>query len=101
MPEDIDPEEKVRFLTLLRRSETGAIVQKLDDNVIIRDWKRELAEAEVQRRGGPGVSKSGGGAVNLSKAHASAELKGWIFTGVLIVFAIVVAYLFIADKMTS
>ena len=101
MAEDIDPDEQAKFLALLRRSETDAIVQKLDDNVIIRDWKRNLAETEVQRRQASGASNSTGGSAKSSKSHEAAELKGWIFTGVLIVFTLAVAYLFIADRMTS
>ncbi len=99
MSKDIDPEEQARFLALLRRSETDAIVQKLDDNIIMRDWKRNLAEAEVQRRQGRGGSNSSRGSKKSSNTHETAELRGWIFTGILIVCTMIIAYVYLADVM--
>ncbi|MEG3618672.1 hypothetical protein V5T82_09415 [Magnetovibrio sp. PR-2] len=101
MSDDIDPQEQAKFLALLRRSETDAIVQKLDDNTIIRDWKRQLAENEVERRKGRGGSQPKGGGAHSPQTHAAAQLKGWIITGVLIVCAVLIAYVYIADQMSN
>jgi hypothetical protein len=45
-----DPNEVARFKESLRKSSLESIRRGLDDFVIVRSWKRKLAEGEPERR---------------------------------------------------
>lgn len=47
---DPQPEEVTRFKDALAKLSSAQIRQRLDGSVIIRAWKRDLAEAEDGRR---------------------------------------------------
>lgn len=81
-------EEVAAFKKVLSQTSTDIIVKRLDDNVIARAWKRDLAEAEVERRESsptPGSKKS---PANDSQRHKSAVLKSWGITILLIIGAL-------------
>lgn len=85
----IDPQEHAAFQARLDRTSTQDIIQKLDDNVIARAWKRDLAEAEVARRSVAERANSLNADFSKARTHKSAIIKGWIFTILLIATAIV------------
>ncbi|MFC1672536.1 hypothetical protein ACFL12_00130 [Pseudomonadota bacterium] len=97
----IDQQERSQFEAALARSSTEAIIKKLDDDVISRSWKRELAEAEVARRQGEEKSRSLRALFKTSQRHNAAMAKGWIATGFLVVCAIVAAVAYILSRMSA
>ena len=81
------PQEVAAFRAALSRTSTEEITKRLDDGVIARSWKRELAEADVARRNGEKDAQS----ANKSLGQKSVKLKSWAITIVLIACAVLVA----------
>ena len=90
-----DPQAIASFKAALARSKTEDIVKKLDDNTIARQWKRDLAEAEVARRTQDARAQSGRRAANTSRHHAAAIAKGWIITAILIAAVVLVGVAYV------
>lgn len=89
-----DRQEIADFKARLGRTPTKVIMKLLDDDVITRAWKRELAEAEVARRNEGESRFSANEALRLIHHHKSAVLKSWLIAAFLIVCLIAVAIMF-------
>ena len=93
----IDPDELAKYNAALSHTPTDVIQKRLDDDVIARQWKRDLAEKEIARRGG------GGGkalpVLDKLKLHRAAEIKGWLITVVLVLGALAIAAAIVLGKM--
>lgn len=85
------------FKAALARTETDEIIRRLDENVIARSWKRELAEAEVARRTNAALAHSSQETSRRLGLHRAAEVKGWLVTVVLIVAAVLAAAAYIMN----
>ncbi|MBT3361385.1 MAG: hypothetical protein HN403_17315 [Rhodospirillales bacterium] len=82
-----DPQEVAAFKATLSKASTEEITKLLDDGVIARPWKRELAKADVARRIGEKDAPSASKTPN----QTSIKLKSWAITILLIACAILVA----------
>jgi len=82
-----DPQEVLAFKETLSRASTEEITKLLDDGVIARSWKRELAEADVARRN----SEKDAPSAKNTLGQKSVNLKSWAITILLIACAILVA----------
>lgn len=79
-----DRQEIADFKATLGRTPTRVIIKKLDDDVITRAWKRDLAEAEVARRNEEESSFSANEALRLIHHHKSAVIQSWMISAVLV-----------------
>ncbi|MBF0246886.1 MAG: hypothetical protein HQL36_02265 [Alphaproteobacteria bacterium] len=80
----IDKKEQEAFQALLNRASTNVIIKRLNDNVIARLWKRDLAKEELERRKGESDARE---ATEKKRLH-SASLKGWFWTAILLVVVV-------------
>ncbi|MCW8916775.1 MAG: hypothetical protein OQK24_13105 [Magnetovibrio sp.] len=85
-----DPHDVLEFKQALSKTPVEVITKKLNDNVIMRSWKRELAEAEVARRGGQTQKANSRSSAIQHIRHSSAEVASWILAIVMVFVAIVV-----------
>ncbi len=82
-----DPQEVLEFKAALSRTSTEEITKRLENGVIARPWKRELAEADVARRN----SERDAPSAKKTPGQKSVKLKSWAITILLIACAILVA----------
>ncbi|MFC1673603.1 hypothetical protein ACFL12_05555 [Pseudomonadota bacterium] len=87
----LESEESSVFKAALARTPTDVIVKKLDENIIARSWKRDLAEEEVARRNKAESLRVTDEASQKYHRHKSAMLKGWGVTVLLIACAVIAA----------
>ncbi|MCC7167799.1 MAG: hypothetical protein IT565_09520 [Rhodospirillales bacterium] len=87
-----EPAEEKAFKALLRRTSREGIQQGLDEYVINRDWKRDMAKEELaHRQSGEGETAGGRGSGRLSAGQRSwLAMIGLI---VIVVLAIALAVL--------
>jgi len=88
-------QEEASFRAALDRASSEVISKRLDDNVIARSWKRDMAEAELTRREAESVSRSTSDAMQTKKRHNSATLKGWLLSIILLICALSGAVVFL------
>ncbi|OEJ65966.1 hypothetical protein [Magnetovibrio blakemorei] len=87
-PQGASREEVAAFKKVLSHTSTEVILKRLDDNVIARAWKRDLAEAEVDRRESAAIPGSKKSTSDGSQRHKSAVLKSWGISFLLIIVAL-------------
>jgi hypothetical protein len=98
----VSPQEMSAFKAALQKSSTEAIQKNLDNNVIARDWKREIAEAEIERRTGmSGNASATTKSAPTNKLHKSAVLKGWGVTILLIIAAMAGSLMFLLNRTSQ
>ncbi|MBF0247927.1 MAG: hypothetical protein HQL36_07640 [Alphaproteobacteria bacterium] len=93
----VDQKEVSAFKAALSRTLTKVIVKKLEENVIARSWKRELAEEEVARRNKAESSRAVEEADQKYRRHFSAMWKGWGIAILLIVGAVAAAFVVLVN----
>ena len=76
----IDPQEVAAFKTALAQTPVEIIVKRLNDNVILRTWKRNLAEAEIARRAHAGRNMDLKPKLMSGNRHQAAETLSWFAT---------------------
>ncbi len=81
------PQEVAAFKAALSRTSTEEITKRLENGVIARPWKRELAEADVARRN---AEKDAPSAEN-TPGRKSVKIKSWAITILLVACAVLVA----------
>jgi len=87
----VDPQDVTTFKAILARTPVEVIIKRLDDNVILRSWKRQLAEAEVERRGYNLATANAQSKSSSTRRHKLANLKAWFITALLIAAALALA----------
>lgn len=80
----VDPQEIIAFKAALARTPVDVIVKRLNDNVILRTWKRNLAEAEVARRSGESSRGRQRPDKLLPPRHRAAEMLSWLATAFIV-----------------
>ena len=91
----VDKKELASFRAALDRASTNVIIKRLNDNVIARLWKRDMAEAELERRKSMGDARDAAEAVRAKQHHHSAILKGWILSLILLGVVVFGAFVFL------
>ncbi|MCW8915313.1 MAG: hypothetical protein OQK24_05585 [Magnetovibrio sp.] len=86
----IDPQEVIAFKSALARMPVEVIAKHLDDNVILRTWKRNLAEAEIARRTQTQNSSQLAIRLTSSNRHQTAETLSWFVTAFMIACALAI-----------
>lgn len=89
-PQGASRAEVAAFNKALSQTSTDVIIKRLDDNVIARAWKRDLAEAEVARREATPSATSKKSTSGGNPRHKSAVLKSWAVSVLLILFVLAV-----------
>lgn len=91
----IDKKELASFRAALNRASTNVIIKRLNDNVIARLWKRDMAEAELERRKSVGDAREAAEALQAKQHHDSATLKGWVLSLILLGVVVFGAFVFL------
>ncbi len=87
----VDANEVARFKNALAKLSPAEIRRRLDGSLIIRPWKRDLAEAESGRRerhAEAGQERSRVDARNNSRRGKAIALRVWLLVAVAIVAAV-------------
>lgn len=85
-----DPYDVLVFKRALAQTPVEVIAKKLNDNVILRSWKRDLAEAEVARRSRQPQKGTSRSSALQHFRHSSAEVASWVLAIVLVFVAVFV-----------
>ena len=91
-------QEAVLFQKALDQSSSEVIAKRLEDNVIARTWKRELAEQELTRRQNEKADRLASIERQASKNHQTAKIQAWVFSIVLMMIIGVGAAAFFWNK---
>jgi len=84
---NIGPKELAAFKTALAKLSPEGIRRRLDTGVIAREWKRDIAEAEFERReheADPSSEKSQREAKNARRRSRSVSIQVWTILALLI-----------------
>ena len=87
----VDPNEETRFKNALAKLSLDEIQQRLDGSIIVRAWKRNLAEAEGERRDletGATNNRSQRVATNTELRRRDLSRRVWALVGITIVAVI-------------
>lgn len=86
----INPQEVAAFKAALAQTHADAISRHLNGNTILRTWKRDLAEAEIERRTQAQSSSELTTRLATSNRHQAAETLSWFVTAFMIACALAV-----------
>jgi hypothetical protein len=87
----VDPNEVARFKNALAKLSPAEIRRRLDGSIIVRPWKRSLAEAEGGRRdreGRAGQERSRIDAENIRQRGKAIARHVWLLVATAIVAAV-------------
>lgn len=84
-PMAVDPNEVARFKSALARLSSAEIQRRLDGSVIIRPWKRSLAEDEDGRRERAARATEERDSTNQSLRQQAISQRVWALVGIAII----------------
>lgn len=84
----VDPDEMARFKRTLAKLSPEEIQRRLDGSVIIRAWKRDLAEAEAGRREQEAATRLQNDTADARLRRLDTSRRVWMLVSVVIIAAV-------------